>query len=311
MAGITFFFITLILGKLSDFVLISWQAFLPLVGAAILGIIIGNQIYYYSLKLIGVSRAYPISLTYPLITYIFEIIIFKEPFSWLKLIGIFLVIAGVISIAFSKVRKKKEKAVADSDTNADMPIVNNSEKEQVLNASLPSSGISPINEKESKSVVNETSIEKGQLENKTLFLGIGLALISASMWTTGTLLIKFGLTLTNADIITINGARMLTLIPISFVVFMSSNKTTKKNKFTWKSVLLVMLGAAIGTVVGNILYLNAIDLVGPSTASAINASGPLIATPLSILILKEKVNWRIILGTLCTIGGILIIILLG
>ncbi|MHA1442000.1 MAG: EamA family transporter [Candidatus Heimdallarchaeota archaeon] len=103
---------------------------------------------------------------------------------------------------------------------------------------------------------------------------------------------------------------MFCLIPITLIIFTVTNRGDNKSEFSWKPLLLVSIAAVLGLFVSNILYLYALDLIGTSTPAAIAASGPIIATPLSILFLKEKVDWKIILGTLLTVGGILLVLLL-
>ena len=104
--------------------------------------------------------------------------------------------------------------------------------------------------------------------------------------------------------------RLLFLIPLSVALFYVTKEHKKVKKITWKSFALVALAALLSLFVANICYLKALDLIGTSTPSAIAASGPLVATPLSILFLKEKVDWKIILGTVLTIGGNILVILI-
>ena len=103
---------------------------------------------------------------------------------------------------------------------------------------------------------------------------------------------------------------MTLLLPITFTLFLATKKKTNHYKFSWKAVSFIVLGALIGLFASNIFYLKSIDLLtGTSTPAAIAASGPLITMPLSILFLKEKVDWKIILGTILTIGGNALVIL--
>ncbi|NHJ41194.1 MAG: DMT family transporter, partial [Asgard group archaeon] len=147
--------------------------------------------------------------------------------------------------------------------------------------------------------------------NKTL-LGIILALLTAITWASGTTLIKYALNQTEVDIIPINSARMIFLVPFALTLFfITRKKNNVEKKITGKSVSLVALGSLFGLVIANIVYLMSLDSVGTSTTAAIAASGPLISTPLSILFLKEKIDWEIIKGTILTIIGNILVILLA
>ncbi|MHA1739550.1 MAG: DMT family transporter [Candidatus Heimdallarchaeota archaeon] len=302
-SGVLFIILTAALGDFMDMFTIGWRAFLPLFFAAVLGIIIGNAMYFTSLELIGLSKAYPIAMTYPLFTYIFEIAFLGADFSWPKLSGIVLVIIGVILISSSKVN-------GNNGSKEEEKIESIVEKEQEKELVELENELEPTN-------VEVISEKTGYLKTNTgkVFLGVLLAALTTLTWSGGTTLIKVGLdTLENAGndvgIIPINGARMFCLIPITLIIFTVTNRGDNKSEFSWKPLLLVSIAAVLGLFVSNILYLYALDLIGTSTPAAIAASGPIIATPLSILFLKEKVDWKIILGTLLTVGGILLVLLL-
>ncbi len=301
-SSISFLIIVAAMGDFMVMFTIGWKALLPLITAALMGIVIGNLLYFASLQLIGVSKAYPITMTYPLLTYIFEVIFFPDVyFEWLKLLGISVVIIGVVFISLSKVNGE------NSNSEIELPEAT----EIVLETNESTADTKTI---EMKSTINDSEIgsriEKPPLFKSKLVLGITLSIISAVTWATGTTLIRYGLEQTDVNIITLNGARMAFLVPISLVIFLSTNRGKNKSKFTWKNISIIAVVAILGLVVGNIIYLLAIENIGSSTPAVIAASGPLIATPLSILFLKEKVDWKIILGTFMTIGGIVLILLL-
>ncbi len=295
----------IIVSAIGDFMLmftIGWKALLPLISAAIMGIIIGNLLYFASLQLIGVSKAYPIAMTYPLLTYIFEVIFFPEvSFEWLKLLGIAVVIIGIVFISLSKVNGDNSKSKE--------PILDASKNENAISEGTIDTKIVEIETKISNPEI-DTRNQNPPLFKSKLVLGIVLSIISSVTWATGTALIKYGLQQTDVNIVTLNGARMAFLVPISLVIFLSTNRGKNKSKFTWKNISFVAISALLGLVVANIIYLLAIKNIEASTTAAIAASGPLIATPLSILFLKERVDWKIIIGTLLTIGGIIIVIII-
>ncbi|MCE7745128.1 MAG: DMT family transporter [Candidatus Heimdallarchaeota archaeon] len=305
-SAISFLILTAIMGDFLDMFRIPWMAFLPLLSAAIMGIIIGNFMYLTSLQYVGLTITYPIAMTYPLLTYIYEIIIFDAVFDWLKFLGIILIIGGVVMISFSQVNEDtpeknvlpNTKSISDVDDTSES-ILLNSKTEQ----SEPK-----ILEETEKS--EKAGRKFSQLLANKKILGIILALLATVTWATGTTLIKVGLDRTDIDIIPISGARMTLLLPITFTLFLATKKKTNHYKFSWKATSFLILGALIGLFASNIFYLKSIEILeGISIPAAIAASGPLITIPLSILFLKEKVDWKILLGTLLTIGGIVLVIL--
>ncbi|NHJ39397.1 MAG: DMT family transporter, partial [Asgard group archaeon] len=104
-SAIAFQIINASMGNFREMFKIPVNAFIAFVFAAILGIVIGNFIYLISLNLIGVSKAYPIAMTYPLLTYLLEIMFLGGIFNWMKFLGIISVIVGVIFISISKINE--------------------------------------------------------------------------------------------------------------------------------------------------------------------------------------------------------------
>ncbi len=295
----------IIVAAMGDFMLmftIGWKVLLPLVSAALMGIVFGNLLYFASLQLIGVSKAYPIAMTYPLLTYVLEVVFFPDVnFEWLKMLGIVIVIIGVVFISLSKVNGE--------NLGNEKPLPDETENELDENKSTIDSNIDEIKFENVDPAIDFNEQKFSPFKNK-LILGIVLSIISAVTWAAGTTLIRYGLEQTDVNIITLNGARMIFLVPITLVIFFGTNRGKNKSKFTWKNTSFVAIAALLGLVAANIIYLLAIERIGSSTPSVIAASGPLIATPLSILFLKERVDWKIILGTILTIGGIALILLL-
>ena len=305
-SAISFLILTAIMGNFMEMFSIPWNAFLPLLFAAIMGIIIGNFMYLTSMQFVGLTIAYPIAMTYPLLTYFYEIIIFEFVFDWLKFLGIILIIVGVVTISFSQ----RNNTTLENDVLPDSKSISEKENsnESILLNSKPEQSEPKILEETEKS---ETVRRKlSQLFQNKKILGIVLALLATVTWATGTTLIKVGLDRTDIDIIPISGARMTLLLPITFTLFLATKKKTNHYKFSWKAVSFIILGALLGLFASNIFYLKSIELIqGTSTPAAIAASGPLITMPLSILLLKEKVDWKILLGTILTIGGNALVIL--
>jgi drug/metabolite transporter (DMT)-like permease len=320
--GLSFFIIVAIQGELRAAFTVVWWVFLPLFTAAFLWIILGEITYLTSLEKIGVSKAYPISMTYPLLTYILSMIFLGEEFIWLKLIGIVLVIIGVIFISFSKKEEKNlkktnkiEKSTEGVDHTKENILVNDNNDNPIKLEEDDNPGninsSSKNRDLKSDEKIIPTSFTFSDLLGKELLIGVTLALLTAIFWASGTTLIKYSLDRTELGITVLNCSRMLALVPISSVIFLTLNKGERKSSFTWKNIGLIILVAILSLVLGNITYLWAVNYAGASSSAAINAAGPLIATPLSILFLKEKVNWQVIAGTLLTVGGIILIILMG
>lgn len=69
--------------------------------SVVLGLVLGDLIYLKGQELAGVSRAFPIAMTFPLMTYLLEILFLKEAFRLSKGLAILIIVLGVLIISRS------------------------------------------------------------------------------------------------------------------------------------------------------------------------------------------------------------------
>lgn len=77
----------------------SW-AFL--LGSTLIGLVIGDLIYFESMKYIGLSRALPLSTIYPFFTIILALLFLDERITWVIVGGAALIVGGAVLLAFPK-----------------------------------------------------------------------------------------------------------------------------------------------------------------------------------------------------------------
>src|SRR5215216_280635 len=72
---------------------------------------------------------------------------------------------------------------------------------------------------------------------------------------------------------------------------------------------LLALGAFVGPVLGVVSSLIAIQYIEIGIASTLNSLTPVVILPISYFVLKEKVGWQAIVGTVLAIAGVAILFL--
>ncbi len=82
----------------------------PLAVSMILGIVAGDTVYFLSQERIGVARAFPIAMSYPLGVYLLAALFLNEPVIIQRVFGAVLVVVGVGAIA------RTEKSIETSDS---------------------------------------------------------------------------------------------------------------------------------------------------------------------------------------------------
>lgn len=78
---------------------------------------------------------------------------------------------------------------------------------------------------------------------------------------------------------------------------------------THRTVAIVALAGLLGTGVGSVLFVYAVDEIGAAKTAFLTTSAPVFALPMGVLFLSEKITARVLLGTLVTIAGIWLVLL--
>jgi len=83
----------------TDGVNVTLEGFLILTFSMVVGALLGDSCYFVSQSMIGVSKAYPIVMSYPLAVYTLAAVYLSEPVIISRLLGALLIIAGIALIA--------------------------------------------------------------------------------------------------------------------------------------------------------------------------------------------------------------------
>jgi drug/metabolite transporter, DME family len=231
------------------------MAAMPLSGAAIivasgvLGQALGDGLYIWSLKLIGASRALPVSNVHPILTMVLAIILLGEPVAWTVLGGGMLVLGGVYLVAF------------------------------------------PFGPLRGISHVLDTPDRRGLL----------LAVAAAGCWSLSTIMLKPALevvSLLPANLLRLSTAAVL-LIGLELVL----DRGRIPRGLPHRSLAIMALAGSLNAF-SSLLFLSAVHNAGAAKAAVLVATAPIFGLPMSIAFLNEKVNRRIIIGTLLGVLGI-------
>ena len=93
----------------ADGVNVTLEGVLILTFSMAVGALLGDSCYFVSQSMIGVSRAYPIVMSYPLAVYTLAAIYLSEPVIVSRLFGAFLIIIGIALIAQDSQEEVNEK----------------------------------------------------------------------------------------------------------------------------------------------------------------------------------------------------------
>ena len=82
---------------------------------------------------------------------------------------------------------------------------------------------------------------------------------------------------------------------------------TELFKLSRQEWLILAASGVMGWGLGSVLFLLTVSLVGPTRGAILTSTAPLFALPLSVIFLKERVNLPILLGTILTVAGIVLV----
>ena len=91
-----------IFGKVDQLSSLSFSSIFYLLLAAVVGIVFGDTFYIKGLGIIGVSKALPMSIIYPIFILPFSATIVGESLSFLNIAGVFITVAGLCLITVRK-----------------------------------------------------------------------------------------------------------------------------------------------------------------------------------------------------------------
>jgi drug/metabolite transporter (DMT)-like permease len=232
------------------------EALFPLILSMVIGIIIGDGMYFLSQERIGVSRAFPIAMSYPLLVYFLAALFLAEPVIPQRVIGAVTIVVGVVMIV--------------------------------------------------RAEYDDEKIAKRWSKDDIRF-GIVLAFLVFFCWAASDVIFQFGLTgvpPAEANFYRIFAASLI-LVPV-FLVSLRGERELPNKRTTLHALLvgIIALGFSL------IAYTFGVKFVGVTVTALIIASAPMFTAPLSVVLLDEDVNRKVAVGTILTIIGVLLVVII-
>jgi drug/metabolite transporter (DMT)-like permease len=145
--------------------------------------------------------------------------------------------------------------------------------------------------------------------NVELLRGVAFAIAAAACWATATIWLRGQ----QGDLNAI-GAASLRIPAASAAVWVTIAATHGRGlqpvrSLTNRSIAIVALAGLLGTGVGSILFIFAVQDIGAAKTAFLTTSAPVFALPMGVLFLSEKLSPKLLLGTAVTVVGIWLVLL--
>lgn len=138
--------------------------------------------------------------------------------------------------------------------------------------------------------------------------GYALVVVTAVLWASATLLLagqRDELGAIAASAIR-TPASAIVVIGLAAVVTSPSQLAAPLRDPKQLAVLVVI--GALGTAIGSMLYVYGVAEIGAARATVLSATAPLMAMPLSILVLRERFTAAAAIGTVLSVAGIALVV---
>lgn len=141
-----------------------------------------------------------------------------------------------------------------------------------------------------------------------LVRGTVLAVTAALAWATATVWLRGQ----QGDLDAVGAASLR--IPAASVAVLgtlavSGNGSRPLRQLTARSIGVVALAGLLGTGAGSLLFIYAVQHGGAARTAFITTSAPVLALPMGVIFLSEKLTPRVLLGTAVTLVGLWLVLL--
>jgi drug/metabolite transporter (DMT)-like permease len=244
------------------------------VASGALGYGLGDTLYILALNRLGMQRTFPVSMAlYIGLTVLFGVLLLNEPFSWGLPAGALLIGVGTWLIVIP----------AAADAPPASPALALPEPAPVLVQPVP------------------LYAPPGPV-GYALLGGVGVTWAAATLW----------LAAASGDLGAIAAGTIRTpagaLALLGFAIAFQRPALAAPLRDP-RRLGAIALAGLVGTTIGSLLYVYAVVTAGAARTAILSSTSPLLALPLSVAFLGERLTRRIFAGTLLCVAGIVLVVL--
>ena len=223
--------------------------------AEVIGLGIGDTLYFVGLKKIGVSRTISISSSYPLYSIILATLFLNEGLTIAVIVATPLIVAGIAIVSLSQ---NKERITASN--------------------------------------------------SKVTLLGIISSIVAAVFWGIALTILKVVLNSGNVDPILVAFFGRLALLPLLLLVVIASGESGQLRRLTKLDITVFGIAGILSSGLGVIMLFTSLSMIDASIAIPLSSITPFISILLASFYIREKVGFKIIVGTSLIVTGIVLLI---
>lgn len=138
-------------------------------------------------------------------------------------------------------------------------------------------------------------------------LGAVLGLLSASIFSINTILVRRGMLRASPDYFAM--VSIFTGPPFFFLIALIAGALTGGGQDSWQTVFLWALSGLIHFGLGRSWAYRSIRLIGANRSNIVTSLNPLVTVFLAVFVLEEGISWAMVLGIFLSLCGPLLIVM--
>lgn len=155
-------------------------------------------------------------------------------------------------------------------------------------------------------LVSRSTAPAAPLDRRRQRSGLLLALLTALVWGIGQVVLKVATAELHS--VVANSVRQ----PMGMAAMIGLNLVRGQwghlRRMPARSWLIIVFASLVGTGVGSLLFVQAIQMVGAGRTAVLTSTSPLLAIPFAMLWLGERPGRRTLIGTLLAVAGIVLVV---
>ena len=306
--GALFFLVALFaLGAQGDLARMGAGDMAQLITSALLGLALGDTLYITSMVLLGMARAFTVSLgLYTLFSYGLAALFLSEPVGWQAGAGALIVVLGV-SLVGSRGRATESPIAVLApgpvlETDPDALPRQPGLRLRATAGPLIAGGGGPA----SPGLAGRLAPAGPWGSEARVALGLVLVLLAALAWAVATVLLRSAAE--GFDAAAVGAIRIPAAAAVLMAVAAAQRRSSvRRRAISRRSLAVLGVTGIVGTGVGSLLFIFAVQEVGAGKAAVLSSVSPLFALPLGLLFLRESITSRMVAGTLIAVAGIILL----
>ena len=285
-----------VLGAQADVVRMEAQDIWQLIVAGLFGWGIGEPLYVFAIRFIGLTRSYVVVTgVYSLGAFAFPVVFLHEPLDEQDVLGALFIIAGVYLVALRGRRPASAHSVS-LEIPGPVAFAGRQDSRAVAPETI-------ANHPLSQSARTHIRLPDVGWSMPRLALGVGVSIAVGVAWAIDTTWLRSAADGFDAAAVAIVHIPVAGFLVVSYVAWLPRTALHARS-LDRTTTLALVFSSIISGGLGSILFIFAIQEIGSGPAAVLFATSPLFALPLGVMFLHERITRWAVLGALLAVGGV-------